>query len=171
MVGSDQIMTHVFEHSAKRLSNNCASQMTNVHFFGNVWWREVNYNLLLWNLGEMKALDKFVNFRFDKLILDSDLQESFFIGFNGSNDIVFKEVFYNFFSKLYDSFASKSSSFFFIFVHVKLFHGVWRDIFTFVFGTVLQCNFAFNTWEGFSNDFFESVLDKSGDKFGLGLHL
>ena len=36
MVGSDHIMVHVLQHSADGLSNNGASEMANMHFFGDV---------------------------------------------------------------------------------------------------------------------------------------
>lgn len=144
--------------------------MTNVHFFGNIWWRKVNNDFLFWNFREIKTLNEFVNFRFYQLILDSNLQETFFIGLNWTNNVVFKIVINDLLGKLYNGFASEGSSFFFILVHVKFLHGVWWDVFTFVFRAILHGDLTFDTRESFLNDFFKSILDKSWDKFSFCLH-
>jgi hypothetical protein len=61
---------------------------------------------------------------FNKLLLDFDLEETFFIGLDSANDIVFEEVFDDFLGKLNDSFTTESSAFLFIFVHIEVLHGI-----------------------------------------------
>ena len=141
-----------------------------MHLFGNIGRRKVNNNFLFRNFRKVQALDKIVDFLLYESVVDLDLQESFFVSFDWANYIVFKVIFYNFFGELDYGFASQWSSLFFVFVHVKLFHGVWWNIFALVFGTILQHHLTLQSWERFLNDLLELVLDKFGDKFGLGLH-
>lgn len=144
--------------------------MADVHLFGDVGGGEVDDDLLLWYLGEVEALDEFVDLGLDELVLYSNLQKAFFVCFDWTDNIVFKVVIHYFFSEFDDVFASKWSAFFFVFVHVKLFHGIWWDVFTFVFRSILNGNIAFGSWEGFKDEILESFFDESWDEFGLGLH-
>jgi hypothetical protein len=125
---------------------------------------------LLWNLWEIQSSNKFIDFGLNKLIFNFYLQKSFFIGFYWTNNVIFKLIIYNFLSKLYDSFATKRCPLFFVFVHVELFHGIWRNVLTLIFGTILNGDFRFNRGESFLNNFFKCIFNKSWDKFSLCLH-
>lgn len=163
-------MPHVLKHSANWFSNNCTSQMTNMHLFGNVWWWKINNYSLLWNFWEIQSSNKLIDFRFNELILNFYLQKSFFIRFNWTNNVIFKLIIYNFLSEFDNSFATKRCSLFFVFIHVELFHDIWRNILALVFGTILNDDFRFNCRESFLDNFFKCIFNKSWDKFSLCLH-
>lgn len=164
-------MAHVLKHSADWFTNDCASQVANMHFFGNIWWWEINDDFLSWYFREVHFIYKLVDFLFNKLVLNFDLKETFFIWFNRADNIIVKVVFYYFFSELDNSFTAKCSAFLFIFVHIEVFHGIGGNIFTLIFGAILDCDLGLGCWEGFLDEFLKFILDQSGDKFGLGLHI
>lgn len=74
--------------------------MANVHLFSDVRRREIHNNFLFWNLWEVKTLDKFINFRLYQSILNSDLEETFFISFDGTDNVILEVVIHNFLGKL-----------------------------------------------------------------------
>lgn len=79
---------------------------------------------MFWYLGELHFVDDLVDLLFNKLVLDFDLEETFFISLDSANDIVFEEVFDDFLSELNDGFTTESSAFLFIFVHIEILHGI-----------------------------------------------
>lgn len=56
--------------------------MADVHLFGDVGGGEVDDDLLLWYLGEVEALDEFVDLGLDELVLYSNLQKAFLVCFD-----------------------------------------------------------------------------------------
>jgi len=80
VVSPDHVVVHVLQHSADRLSDNGASEMTHMHLFGDVWGREVNHNFLLGNLREGQTVHEIIDPVFDELVLQLDFEEPLIVG-------------------------------------------------------------------------------------------
>ena len=80
VISPDHVVVHVLQHSADRLSDNGASEMTHMHLFGNIWRGEVNHDFLLGNLRESQTVHEVIDPVFNELVLQLDFEESFIVG-------------------------------------------------------------------------------------------
>ena len=87
---------------------------------------------------ECEIENEVIHLLLDELVLDLDLQESFFVGMQDTDIVIFEETFSGLFGELHNRLASEGSSLFFVAMDVELLHGRGRNVLTFSFGTVLE---------------------------------
>lgn len=138
MICSVHLTAHKFKNTAYWFSNNRASEMSNMHFFGNIWGWKINHNSAFLYFWVGKIQEKFIDFFFNEIIFDFNFEESLIIGLNGTDVVVFKKILRNFGCEFSNSFTSAASSLFFVFANVELFHGWGWDILALIFGSILQ---------------------------------
>ena len=131
-------MSHKFQDSANWLSDDGASEMSNMHLFGDVRWGEIDNDFLFFCLDEGHIVHKFIDSILDEFIFEFYLEESFVVGCYRTDVFVLEMVFLDFFGEFYYTFATETCSFFFVFVNVELLHGWGRDILALSFGAVLE---------------------------------
>ena len=144
--------------------------MTNMHLFGDIRWREINHNLLLFCLWVTHVIHKFVHSLLNEIILEFYLKESFLVGRNWAEDIILKEILFNFLSKLNNRFGAEGVSFFLVAMDVELFHGWWRNVFTLAFRSILQQDVWLDSKSLVDNG-SHSFPDKQTNKLSFCFHL
>lgn len=143
--------------------------MTHMHFFCNVWWRKVDNNFLFFHLRIVHIIYEFIYSVFDEFVFELNLKKSFLVSNNGTQNIILKEILFNFLGKLNNRFCAKSMSFFFVAMNIKLFHSWWGDVITFIFGTILKQYIWFDP-KSFIDDSSHYFPDKNIDKLALCFH-
>lgn len=164
-------MTHIFEYSANRLSNNSTSEMADMHFLGDVGWWEVYNYFLLGYFRESEVKDKIINTFFNKWVFYFYLKETFLVGFHWTNILILEEILFNSFGKLSHSLTSESCALLFVSMNVELLHGWGWDILALSLGSILQQNVRFDS-KWLMNDCWKNTFDSTDNTLGFCfLHL
>lgn len=169
MICSSNIVSHILKNSADRLANDGASKMAYMHFFGNIRRRKINNNILFSIFRERKSVHQIIHSIFNEFIIQLNLKETFIIRFDWTYIFIFKVVSHYLLSEFNNWLASKASSFLFILIDIKLFHGRWRNILTFSFRAILNKNISFDS-KSFVKNSTQIFLDDNWYESSLCFH-
>jgi hypothetical protein len=114
---------HEFQDSADGFSDDGASEMSDMHFLGDVGRREIYDYLLAFDFWEGEIENQVIDLLFNELIFHFYLEESFFVGVHDGDIVIFEEAFSGFFGEFHNGLAAKGGAFFFVAVDVELLHG------------------------------------------------